>query len=143
MDAYVRGPCPAGTNGVEQLQFPVGSIDGESADHAFLGLAHAIRFIGGIETRSGGVQSQTTRARAHLVDAGGRQRSGGAIHLKEVDAATVAGRQVHLGWQDVAKGRTKRADIGDERSGGFFRASRVQTHHEEDSSGKRDRTFRK
>ena len=92
MDAHIGGTSAAGTNGVEQLQSPVGAIDGEGADRAFLVFAHPIRFIGGIQARSGGIQSQATRARAHFVNASGRHGAGGAIHLKEVNAATIAGR---------------------------------------------------
>jgi len=82
----------AGPNGVEQFQFPVGSIDGEGADRAVFVFAHPIRFIGGIQASSRSIQSQAARARAHFVDAGGRHRPGGAIHVKEVNAATIAGR---------------------------------------------------
>ena len=124
MDAHIGGTGPAGTNRVEQLQFPVGPIDGEGADRAFLVFAHPIRFVGGIQAGSGGIQSQATRARAHLVDASGRHRSGGAIHLEEVNAATIAGRQIHLGRQHIAERRTERSDIGDQGPGGFSRSCR-------------------
>ena len=54
-----------------------------------------------------------------VVDAGGRHRPSGAIHLEEVDAATVAGRQIHLRRQHIAERRTEGAHIGDERPRGF------------------------
>ena len=57
------------------------------------------------------------------MDAGGRQRPGGAIHLEEVDAAAVAGRQVHLRRQHVAERRAEGADIGEERPGGLGQSS--------------------
>ena len=127
MDAHISGTGTAGANGVEQRQFPVGSIDGEGADRAFLVVAHPIGFIGGIQAGSGGIQSQAARARAHLVDAGGRHRPGGAIHLEEVNAATIAGRQIHLRRQHIAERRTEGSDIGDERPGGFCRLRLEQT----------------
>jgi hypothetical protein len=91
MDAYIGRTSPAGTNGVEQLQFPVGSIDGEGTDRTFLSFAHPIRFIGGIQASSGRIQGQTAWARADFVDAGGCHLPGGAVHVKKVNAATIAG----------------------------------------------------
>ena len=76
-----------------------------------------VGLVGGIQAGSGGVQRQATRARAHLVDAGGRHRPGGAIHLEEVDAAAIAGRQVHLRRQHVAERGAEGADIGQQRRG--------------------------
>ena len=45
----------------------------------------------------------------------------GAINLKEVNAATIAGWRVHLGWQYIAERRTEGSDIGDKWPGGFAR----------------------
>ena len=70
---------------------------------------------------------QAARARSHLVDAGGRHRPGGAIHPEEVDAATIAGRQIHLRRQHVAERRAEGADIGDERPAGFVRFAAVSS----------------
>ena len=89
------------------------------------------------------IQSQAARARAHLVDAGGRHRPGGAIHLKEVNAATIAGRQIHLGRQHIAERRTEGSDIGEEWSGGFVRLRLEQTGHERCCPRKCDRGFQK
>jgi pimeloyl-ACP methyl ester carboxylesterase len=121
MDADKCGPGAPGTNGVERLQLPVRSIDGESTDRAFLVITHPIRLIGGVQAGSGGIQGQAARARPRLVDAGGRHRPGVAIHLKEMDAAAIAGGQVHLGPQHVAKRRAEGSHIGDEWSGRFSR----------------------
>ena len=119
MHADIGRAGAAGTNGVEQLQFPVVSIDGEGTDRAFFFVAHSIRLIGGIQARSGSIQGQAARARAHLKDAEGRHRAGGAVDLEDVDAATIAGRQIDLGWQHVAQRRTESSDVGDEWFGGF------------------------
>ena len=143
MDAHIGGTGAAGTNGVEQLQFPVRPIDGEGTDRAFLVFAHPIRLIGGIQAGSGGIQSQAARARAHLVDAGGRHRPGGAIHLKEVNAATIAGRQIHLRWQHIAERRTEGSDIGDEWPGGFARLRLEQDIREDCRPRQCDRSFQK
>ncbi len=95
-----------------------------------LSFAHPIRLVGGIQAGAGGVQGQAARARAHLVDAGGRHRPGGAIHPEEVNAATVAGRQIHLGRQHVAERRTEGADVGEERLVGFLRLRLEHAAHE-------------
>ena len=50
----------------------------------------------------------------------GRHRSGGAIHLKKVYAATIAGRQINLRFRHIAKRRTEGADIGNEWLIGFI-----------------------
>jgi hypothetical protein len=39
--------------------------------------------------------------------------------MKDVYAATVAGRQINLGWQNVSERRTEGPDIGDKWSGGI------------------------
>ena len=64
------------------------------------------------------------------MDAGGRHRPGGAIHLKEVNAAAIAGRQIHLGRQHIAERRAEGSDIGEERFGGFSRLRQEQLVHE-------------
>ena len=125
MHAHIGGTGAAGTNGVEQRQVPVSPMDGKCADRAFLVVAHPIRLIGGIQAGSSGIQSQAAGAGAHLDDRRRRHRPRGTIHLKEVNAATIAGWQIHLGWQDIAERRTKGPDIGDERLGGFARIRRV------------------
>ena len=106
---------------------PVCLIDGEGADRAFPVFPHAIRLIGGIKSGSGRIQSQAARACSHLVNAGGRHRPGGAIHLEKVYAATIAGRQIHLRWQHVAQRRTEGADIGNESPTDFIRLRLKQT----------------
>ena len=50
--ADIGRPGAAGTHGVEQLQLPVGPIDGEGADAALLVLADPIGLIRGIEAGS-------------------------------------------------------------------------------------------
>jgi len=67
-----------------------------------------------------GIQSQTARAGAHLVDASGCHCPCGTIHLKNVNAATIAGRQINLGRQHISERRAEGSDIGEKWSGGFF-----------------------
>ena len=122
---------------------PVGPIDGEGADRAFPVVTHLIGLVGGIQSGSGGIRRQATRAGSHLVDAGGRHRPGGAIHLEKVDAATIAGRPIHLRWQDVAERRTEGADIGHERPAGFVRSRLEQTGDERGCPRQCDRGFQK
>ena len=71
---------------------PIGPIDGEGADRAFLVVTDPIGLIGGIQSGPGGIQNQAARACSQLVNAGGRHRPGGAIHLETVYAATIPGR---------------------------------------------------
>ena len=101
-------PAPATIGLIWQILYPIILV---SFGFVF---AHPIRLVGGIQARSGGIQGEATRACAHLVDASGRHRPGGAVYLKEVNAATVTGRQIHLGWQHIAQRRTECSDIGDE-----------------------------
>jgi hypothetical protein len=82
VDAHVCGAGTAREGGVEGLQFPGGEIDGERTDRTFLLVAHLVRLIGRIQARARGVEHHATRARAHLVDIGGRHRSGITIHVK-------------------------------------------------------------
>src|ERR1700733_11151938 len=51
------------------------------------------------------------RARPHLVDAGRHLHAGLAIDPERVDAAAVAGRQVDLRRQGIAKRRAERAGV--------------------------------
>ena len=138
MDAHISRAGAAGADGVEQRQMPVGPIDGEGADRAFLVVAHPVGLVGGIQAGPGGIQGQAARAGPHLVDAGGRHRPGGAIHPEEVDAAAVAGRQVHLRRQHVAERGAEGADIGDERPGGFVRSRPERTGDERGRPRQRD-----
>ena len=107
---------------LSNVKLPVCPIDGEGADRAFLVVTHPIGLIGGIQSGSGGIQDQAARACSHLVNAGGRHRPGGAIHLEQVYAATIAGRQIHLRWQHITERRTEGADIRDEWPAGFLRS---------------------
>jgi len=66
-----------------------------------------------------------------------------AIHLKEVNAAPIAGRQVHLGWQHIAERRTEGSDIGEKWSCGSFRLPLEQSIHEGCCPGKCEREFQK
>ena len=141
MDAHIGRTGAAGADRVEQRQMPVCPIDGEGADRAFFVLAHASRLIGGVESGSGRIQSQAARACSHLVNAGGHHRPGGAIHLEKVYAATIAGRQIHLRWQHVAKRRTEGADVGNERPTGFIRLRVEQTGDERGCPRQCDRSF--
>ena len=126
MDAHIGRTGAAGADGVEQLQLPVGPIDGEGADRALLVVAHPIGLVGGIQAGSGGIEGQAARARAHLDDRRRRHRPGGAIHPEEVDAAAIAGRQIHLGRQHVAERRAEGADIGQQRRGASAGSSLIQ-----------------
>ena len=122
MHADIGRAGAAGPHGVEQFQFSVGPTDGKRADGALLVVASPIGFVGGIKAGTRGIERQATRARAHLDDAHGRHRAGGAIDLEEMDAAAVAGRQIHLGRQRVAKRSAEGPDIGDKRPGGLARS---------------------
>ena len=53
------------------------------------------------------------------MNASGGHRPSSAIDLKEVNAATVARRQVHLSWQHIFERRTKGADVGESGPGTF------------------------
>ena len=121
MDAHIGRAGSAGADRVQQRQMPVCPIDGEGADRAFLVLPHAIRLIGGIQSGSGRIRSQAAWACTHFVNTDGRHRPRDAIHLKKVYAATIAGRQIHLRWQHIAKWRTEGAHIGNEWTAGFIR----------------------
>ena len=98
-----------------------GSIDGEGADGSLLGLTDAIGLVGGIDMRARRVHDQATRAVPQRVNPGGRQRPGLAVHFKQMNAAAVAGGEIHLGRQGVAKGGAEGSDIGHERAGGLGR----------------------
>ena len=117
VDADVGRAGAAGADGVQQLQLPVRPIDREGADRPFLLLADPVGLVRGVQAGAGGVQRQAARARSQLMDAGRRQRPGGAVHVEEVNAAAVAGRQVHLRRQHVAERRAEGADVGHERTG--------------------------
>lgn len=112
-DAHERWPRAAGGHGVEQLEFPVCSIDREYTDRAFLVFPHPIRFIGGIKAGTRGIQSKTARARAHLVDSSRRHGPGLAIHQKDVNPATIAGREINLSRQHIAQRRAEGSDVGE------------------------------
>ena len=119
---------------------PVCPIDGEGADRALFVLPHAIRLIGAVQSGSGRIQYQAARAGSHLVNAAGRHRPGGAMHLEKVYAATIAGRQIHLRWQHIAKRRTEGADIRNEWPTGFIRLRVEQTSNERGCPGQCDRS---
>src|SRR6266540_4701833 len=55
MDADIGGTRPAGTNGVEQGQLPVSTVNREGADRPFIALAHPVRLISGIQASAGGI----------------------------------------------------------------------------------------
>ncbi len=130
MDAHKRGTGTAGTDGVERLEFPVGAIDGESTDRAFFVFAHSIRFIGGIQAGSGGIQAPGSSG---SFPSRGRRRASTSRWRdspERVDAATIARRQIHLGWQHIAERRTEGTDIGEQRSVGFHRSRLEQVIQE-------------
>src|SRR5260370_15784323 len=77
------------------------------------------------------------------MDASGRHRPGSAVHLKEVDATTIAGRQIHVGWQHMAERRTEGSDIGEEWPVGFSRLRLEQAIYEGCCHYKGDRGFQK
>ena len=68
-----------------------------------------------------GVQGEAAGAGARLKDTDWRHRAGGAVDIEDVNAATVAGRQIDLGRQNIVQRRTEGADVGDERFGSFSR----------------------
>src|SRR5262249_60996594 len=76
---------------------------------------------------------------ARLVDARGRHRPGGAVHPEDVDAAAVAGRQIHLGRQNVLERGAEGPDVGNERPGAPVRLRPEQTAHEGRRPHERDR----
>ena len=130
MHAHIGGPGAAGRDGVEQSQLPVGAVDREGADRAFLAFAHPVGFVGGIQAGPGGVQRQAARAGPQLVDAARRQGAGGAIHCKQVNAASVSGRQIHLRRQHVAERRAERAHVGHQGVSRLGRLRLEQTRQE-------------
>ena len=93
-------------------------MDGVCTHGAIFFFSHSIRFIGGIQSSSGGIQSQAARARAHFVDASRRHRPGSTIHVKEVNAPAISRWQIHLSRQHIAERRTEGSDIGEEWFGG-------------------------
>ena len=143
MHAHIGGPGPAGTDGVEQFQLPVSAVDREGADRAFVAFAHPVRLVGGIQAGPGGIQSQATRTRPQLIDAARRQGPGGAIHLKQVNAASISGRQIHLRRQHVAERRAERAHVGHERPLGLGRLRLKQTRHQRCAACHREAGFQK
>ena len=58
MEAHISRPGTAGRNGIEQLQFVRRLIDCEALDRAFFVVAHAIGFVGGIQSRPARIQAR-------------------------------------------------------------------------------------
>lgn len=131
MHAHVCRPGAAGTDAIEQSQLPVSPVDSEGADRAFVAFAHPVRLVGGIQAGPCGIQSQAARTRTQLADTARCQAPGGAIHLKQVNAASISGRQIHLRRRHVAQWRTECAHIGHKRPPGFGRRRRKQTRYQQ------------
>lgn len=115
MDAQISGPRAAGAHGVEQRQLSVGAIHGKCADGSGVIFPLLFRLIGRIQAGSCGVEHQAIRACGLFKYSAWRQRPRGAIHLKEMNAASVAGRQIHLTRADNGERGAKRADVSHER----------------------------
>jgi len=104
VNAGIGGAGAARTDGVEQLEGAIFTVDGEGADGAVFFGADAVGLIGGIEAGAGGIDREATGAGAHFVDAGLAQRAGGAVDLKQVDAPAIARWQVDLGGEHIFQG---------------------------------------
>ena len=89
---HIGRTSPAGTNGVDQFQLAIGSIDGEGADCALFVLAHAVRLVSGVKVSPCGVQNEAARTGSKFIDTAWNHDPGGAIDLKEMDATSVSGR---------------------------------------------------
>ena len=120
MDAHMRGTGAFGTDGVQQGELPVG-LDSESTDGSRLARVHVVRFISGVQNRSGRIDDEAAGACSLLVHAKRRGRPGGAIHLEQVNAAAIAGRQVHLGGFHMLQRGTVGTYVSDERPLGLAR----------------------
>src|SRR5262249_7257612 len=97
---------PAGTDRVEQLERTVIRVDGNRAAGCSVALADAIGRVGGVRAWPGGFDGEATRARANLMAPTRRQRAIGSIHLEDMNAAAVPGREIDLRRQRVTERRT-------------------------------------
>ena len=116
---------------LSSVQFAVVAIDRESADGSFflsptrsVSLVEYSRVPAAFRARQLGLLPA-------LIDSGRRHRAGGAIDVEDVNAATVAGRQINLGWQHIVQRGTERSDVGDERFGAACWPRREQIGDEE------------
>src|SRR4051794_40264497 len=103
MYAYISRASAAGAHGVEALQASVASIHGERRHGAFVISTSAVGFVRREEPSSGSIQYQTAWTGAHFEHTGGRHRAGSIVDLEYVNAATIAGRQIHLCRQRIPK----------------------------------------
>ena len=90
MNANISWPRAARADRVQQRQLTVLAIDLKRADRALILLAPAIGFVGRVKSCTGYVQGQTTRASAELVNPCNFHRTGGAIHVEQMNPAPVA-----------------------------------------------------
>src|SRR5207245_9880314 len=102
-----------------------------------------VGFIGRIEAIGGSSQSQATRAGSHFVHIGWRQRSSGAIHSEQINAAAISGRQIHLSRRHIVERGAESADVSHERGlgGGGLRPD--GSEQERAASGEYGRGFQK
>src|SRR2546423_6239554 len=115
MNAQIRRPSSAGTDGVEQSQLSVSWVDRERADCPFVAFADAVGLIRRIQPGGGSVHGQAVRADPRFINTAWPQRSGRAIHLKHVNASTISRRQIDLRRQHIVQWRTERAHVSHER----------------------------
>ena len=93
MHANISWPRAARADSVQQRQLTVLTIDLKRADGALFLLAPAIGFVSRVESRTGRVQGQTTRASAELINPCSFHRTAAAIHFEQMNPAPVAGWQ--------------------------------------------------
>ena len=119
VNAHIGGAGAARRTVLSSLNCPSARLMANALAVPSSAFTRPVRLIRRIQAGPRGIQSQATRARPQLVDAARCQGPGGAIHLKQVNAAAIAGRQIHLCRQHIAERRTEGAHIGHERPLGF------------------------
>ena len=143
MNTQISGTSSTGTDGVEQSQLSVSSINRERADCAFVALSHPVRLIGRIQPRAGSIHRQAVRARSRFIHTAWRQRSRGTIHLKQMNATTISRRQIDLRRQNIVERRAERPYVSDQWR---FPSSRLRINdarQERTTPGEQSRCFQK
>src|SRR4051794_36128920 len=144
MYAYISRASAAGAHGVEALQAAVVSVDSERGDGTFVVITCPVCFIRRVKASSGRIRCQAAWTGAHFEKSGRRHRAGGIVDLEYVNAATIAGRQIHLRRQRIAKRRAEGSDIGHHPSLRHGRLSLAQCEpnkHEASHSGQSPANF--
>jgi len=103
---------------IEQCQLAGDRIDGEGTDGAGFATVHHCRGIGRINTRLGGIESETGGAGILRMQTGGRKHSGAAIHAEEMNASAIARRQQDLITSHKWLGKAVGAHVRHERGFG-------------------------